>query len=154
MLRFVRLMCVVIGRLRFVGGRSPLAGVNSAISSRARSIVPDFAGQPTSKPQWWIRWKPWGRTWSTKRWMYSYGQSAHGLVVLWSLAAMVFDAECYAFSIGAYQPAVGDGDAVRVAREIGQRLLGSAKRGAWLVVLVCVVEGLKIRLERERTGFH
>ncbi len=61
--------------------------------------------------------------------MNSSGASVHRAVPRPSVAAVVLEAEGDATVIEADQPAVGDGDAVGIASEIGEHRLGPRKRG-------------------------
>ena len=60
--------------------------------------------------------------------MNSCGCKRHRLPALGAVDFVVLPAERDAAIVGGDQPAVGDGDAVRVARQIAQHLLGAAER--------------------------
>ena len=52
----------------------------------------------------------------------------HGRMPSTAVDAVVLDAECHAGGVGLQETAVRDRDAMRVARQIGEHLLGSGKR--------------------------
>ena len=56
------------------------------------------------------------------------GSERHDLLALATFGAIVLPSEGDAGAVAGDQPAVGDGDAVGIARQIGQRGLWPAKR--------------------------
>ena len=75
-----------------------------------------------------MRWKPFGRTWMRKR-DELIGCKGHELVSCAAVGAIVLVPEGDAVLVERNQPAVGDGDAVGIARQIGEHRLWSAERG-------------------------
>src|SRR6201987_5946126 len=73
-----------------------------------------------------MRWKPSGRTWIRAADELVDGKPHLGWVM--PVGAIVLPLEGHAGTGDADQTAVGDRDAVRVAREIGQHRFGSAER--------------------------
>src|ERR1700676_528501 len=75
-----------------------------------------------------MRWSPLGRTCIRKRRMNSSVASVMRLYRA-AVGAVVLVPEGDAMLVERDQPAIGDGDAVGVARQIGEHRLGSAERG-------------------------
>ena len=50
----------------------------------------------------------------------------HKLVASGALGAVILPSECHAFAVERTEPTVGNGDPVRVARQIGEHRFGSA----------------------------
>src|SRR6516165_2977268 len=80
------------------------------------------------------------------------GRQRHGLEAAWAFDSIVLVAERDANLVGLDQAAVGDGDAVRVAREVGQNLLWSGEWRFGVDVPVGVIERLEERFERRLAG--
>ena len=104
--------------------------------SVARSSAPSRARQRTSilprlrlakKPKWRMRTKPLGRTWTRKRQELICGDR-HDLLL--AAVRIVFPAKRDSIILERHQSMVGDGDAVRIASEIVQNMLGTAE--GWL----------------------
>ena len=74
-----------------------------------------------------MRWKPDGRTWIRSADELG-GSECHDLLTIANLGAIVLPSEGDAGAIAGDQPAVGDGDAVGIARQIGQHGLWPAER--------------------------
>ena len=72
-----------------------------------------------------MRWKPSGKAWSRKRRMNSSGFETHGLYG--AVVAIVLPGEPDMVVVAGLDAAVGDGDAMGVAAEIGEHLRGSAE---------------------------
>src|SRR5438270_7232278 len=73
-----------------------------------------------------MRWKPSGRTWSRKRRMNS--SAPRVITFLLVVVAIILPAEADPALGKTDQAAVGDGDAMGIAAEIIEHLLGSAER--------------------------
>ena len=54
------------------------------------------------------------------------GIERHKLVTSGALGAVILPSECHAFAVERTEPTVGNGDPVRVARQIGEHRFGSA----------------------------
>ena len=80
------------------------------------------------------------------------GRQRHGLVAARSFDPIVLVAERDANLVGLDQPAIGDGDAVRVARQVGQNLLWSGEWRLGVDVPTGVIERLEERLKRRLLG--
>ena len=76
----------------------------------------------------------------------------HGLVAVGAFDAIVLVLEGDAVLVDGDQAAVGDGDAVGVARQIGQHSLGPGERSLGVDVPLGVVERLEPRFERTPVG--
>src|ERR1700730_2999722 len=79
-------------------------------------------------PKWRMRTNPFGRTWIKNR----RRNSSAEIVMIFLLAAVriVFPAKRDSIILKRHQSMVGDGDAVRIAGEIVQNMLGTAE--GWL----------------------
>ena len=67
-----------------------------------------------------MRWKPFGQDVQQEAADELGRRERHGRVAAWSLDPVVLDPEGHARSVGGDQAAVGDGDAVGVARQVGE----------------------------------
>jgi len=76
----------------------------------------------------------------------------HDLVARRSFDPVILDLERHALLVGADQPAVGDRDAVGVAGEISEHLLGPGERALGIDVPPGVIERFEPSLERCPVG--
>ena len=75
-----------------------------------------------------MRWKPLGRTWHQEAADELVGGQRHRLVSARPVDAVVLVSEGDAVLVGLDEASVGDGDAVGIARQIGEHGLGPAER--------------------------
>src|SRR5215471_4789865 len=80
------------------------------------------------------------------------GGKGHGLVAVRPFNAIIFVGEGDGALVSLDQASIGDRHAMRVAREIGEHLLGSGKRALGVDVPVRVVEWFEPRLEASLVG--
>jgi len=97
-----------------------------------------------------MRWKPSGKAWSRKRRMNSSGFRL--MVFYGAVVAIVLPGEPDIFVVAGLDAAVGDGDAMGVAAEIGENLRGSAERLLGVDDPIEATHGGQMRGERGGIG--